>query len=643
MSKILLVGKPNAGKSSLFNRLTGLNQKVGNFSGVTVDRKIGKYLDLDIVDIPGLQSLVTYSPEEVISRKSILEEGEGNALIFVANGMQLMDSLMLFSQVADLQLPSMFVINFSDELEENNIKIDVQQLTSRLSCQVLLVNSKNGEGIETLKKAISNNKFVVPNAFCLSLYESVENGLISNNYREQILSNQNFEKRELDYNRRKQMIVNILTDIIVGQDDKSGYERSRKWDRILLHPVYGLVLFLLVLFGLFQALFFVSSYPMDWIDSSFAFLSEQSVNYINIPWLSDLVANAVIPGLGGVLIFVPQIMILFLLIGVLEQIGYLSRISYLSDAFLKKFGLSGHSVVPLVSGWACAIPAIMSTRIIGDPKERLAVILASPLMTCSARLPVYTILISVLVPENNAFWGLKGLFLLALYILGTLATLVVSYLSNKYLKVQSNSNWALELPVFRKPDWKGVFLHSYQKTKSFVVSAGKIIFVISIILWAFASFSPLTEEELKSKTHEEDRTEESIRLEYSYLGYAGKSIEPVIRPLGYDWKIGIALLSSFVAREVFVGTISTLYSIDSSEDESIVSKLKAEKDTAGNPIFSVATSVSLLIFYVFAMQCMSTLAIVKKETGKWKYVIGQFTFLLIVAYLASFCVYQALS
>ena len=643
MSNILLVGKPNSGKSTLFNQLTGLNQKTGNYSGVTVAEKKGVFEHKNIIDIPGLQTLVTKSPEEVIARNTILNaKKELDSILFVANGMQMMDSLLLFSQVADLQLPTIVVINFSDEIKENKLLIDSHSLMNRLGCLVFFINSKNGDGLDALKKGISENRFIVPNSFCRSFYDVLNTESGTNTYATKLVQETNFSDWEKDYTKRKQLINSILTDTIEGKEVNVFLDYSNKVDRVLLHPFWGLLIFLFTLFLVFQSLFYISSFPMDWIDSGVSNLTSFAESILPTSWFSSLICKAVIPGIGGVLIFIPQIFILFFLIGVLEQTGYLSRISFLSDRFLRKFGLSGHSVIPLVSGWACAIPAIMSARIIDNPKERLVVILASPLMTCSARLPVYTILISVLFPQNSSFGWAKGAILLGLYVLGTFATLLVSYLSNKYLKVACNTNWVLELPVFRRPDMKNIVLNVYQKTMSFVTEAGKIIIAISIVLWVLSYFSPNDAKFLKEKQEFSHSSYESVALEYSYLGYLGKSIEPVIKPLGYDWKIGIALLSSFAAREVFVGTISSIYSIGSDQDSSIVDRLKKELNSAGKPVFSFATATSLLVFYVFAMQCMSTFAVVKKETNSWKYAFYQFLFMLFAAYSFSYLSYQIL-
>lgn len=648
---IALVGKPNSGKSSLFNLLTGLNQKTGNYAGVTVDIKTGKCIGNDIIDLPGLNSLRITSPEETIAKQKILElSTKQTPFIFVSNGMQLEDNLILFSEIADLQSPMALIINFKDELSKNQISIQRQELENIVGCPVVLVNSRNGDGYDEVRLIIQKNRFKTPHAISRSLYDEFDNEGIQNSYfqKVQLSSDQNWNANQTDYLKRQKTVSSIVRSTVNYLSENNYLQSTKKWDKLLLHPIWGLGIFLFVMLVLFQAVFTFASYPMDLIDSGFAYLSSISENNIKIGWLSDLVTNGIIPGLGGVLIFIPQIAILFFLLSILEHTGYLSRISFISDGFLRKFGLSGKSVIPLMSSWACAIPAIMSTRVIDDPKERMAVIMASPLMTCSARLPVYTILIAVMFPEpSTSFINMQGISLLALYLIGVLATLVVSWFITKRSKIEGNNLWTLELPVYRMPNWRNVFTTVYLKTKAFIVEAGKIIFIISILLWLLASFSPKNEQYITQQYEQYQQSEntvelsrESFDLEYSYIGYMGKFIEPAIAPLGYDWKIGIALLTSFAAREVFVGTLSTIYSIGSEEESSIINKLRTEINrNTSKPVFTIAVSVSLLLFYVFAMQCMSTMAIVRKETGSWKYAIIQFLFMLVLAYGFAFVAY----
>jgi ferrous iron transport protein B len=660
MKKIALVGKPNSGKSSLFNLLTGLNQKIGNYAGVTVEKKTGFFEDLEVTDLPGLNSMWPNTIEEEISQSFILNlVHDSTPVVFVANANQLSDNLILFSELADLQIPVVLVLNFMDEFEKNKSKLDVEALESRLNCRVCMMNSRTGAGLEQLKSIIHNQDFKVPNSFCLSFYDIFDEDTIVNKYVPTLLeSQQNLTEESLatiqqDFAQR-QMLVNNLLNGVIQYDEANDHlqKRTKQFDKILLHPIWGILIFLSVLLLVFQSVFSLSTYPMDWIDASFSALSEFVTNKVSILWLADLISNGIIPGLAGVVIFIPQIAILFFLLGILENTGYLSRISNLSDRFLQKFGLSGKSIIPLMSSWACAIPAIMSARTIDDQRERLSVILAAPLMTCSARLPVYTILIAVFIePGKFFFFDLRGLALLVLYLFGLIGTLAVAYIVSKRSSIKDSSLWTLEMPLYRTPNWRNATYNMYLKTRSFVVEAGKIIFMISIVLWFLASFSPRNQSFLDKKFEEytmakpeQNISRESVELEYSYAGYMGKLIEPAIRPLGYDWKIGIALITSFAAREVFVGTLSTIYSVGSEDEQPIIQRLKSEKDfKTGKAQFDTATSVSLLLFYVFALQCMSTLAIVRKETGKWKYAIYQFLAFTIIAYLFALGSYQIMS
>lgn len=659
MRKIALVGNPNVGKSSLFNQLTGLNQKTANYAGATVEKKMGKWKNIEVYDLPGLQSLWANTLDEQVSSKEILTFSEnGEPVLYVANGMQLEHSLLLFSQIADLQIPAAFVINFKDEIEKSQLVIDEETLRNRLGCRIAMINCKNGDGLEEVKDILETKAFSVPNAFCRSQYEVFEGAEMKNTYRDVFeeghLHDKTSNTYEEDISKRQIVISSITNQVLKRPPDSENLvmRRTTKLDKILLHPFWGTLLFLATLFIIFQSIFAMSEWPMNLIDGFFGSLSETVKATMGNSWLTDLITDAIIPGLAGVLIFIPQIAILFFLLGIMESTGYMARISYLSDRVLQKFGLSGSSVIPLMSGMACSIPAIMSARAIKNERERLAVILVTPFMTCSARLPVYTILIALIFPAATVggFLSVKGLALFSLYLLGTLSALVAGYFVSRKLETVDSAVWMVELPVYRSPNWRNVLLTVYNKTKSFIVEAGKVIFVISIVLWLLASFSPHNEAYLQDKIKEQTalavntdntNTAASVKLQYSYVGYMGQFIEPVIRPLGYDWKIGIALITSFAAREVFVGTLSTIYSIGSEEEASIITRLRSEQNPrTGMATFSLATCISLLLFYVFALQCMSTLAIVKKETGSWKWPILQFVGMLVLAYVAAFLAYQ---
>lgn len=639
----------------MFNQLTGLNQKVGNYAGVTVDIKTGTYKNLQIVDLPGMRSLRSVTPEEKISKDTILAKKDTATIIFTASGTNLSDDLILFSELADLQIPMVLAINFKDELDKNHITVNALSLKDSVGCPVLMTNSKDGTGIPELKHLLEKQGFKTPNSFCKSLYEKFTDHGVENTYLSAIADSTtpiDITLHENDFLKRQKIVSAMVRNAVTKEPDSEHLRASKKWDKVLLHPIWGTLIFLAVMYLVFQSVFAFSSIPMDWIDTGMSELSAMASSIIPDGWLQNLVANAIIPGIGGVVIFIPQIAILFFLLGLLEHTGYLSRISFISDAFLRKFGLSGKSIIPLMSNWACAIPAIMSARIIDDPRERMAIIMASPLMTCSARLPVYTILIAVIYPNDSGhFFGTQGLMLLALYLIGVIATLCIAWIYTRRSTIASNPFWSLELPVYRMPNWRNIWTSVYLKTKSFVVEAGKIIFAISILLWLLASFSPKDESFIQQEfakyeataTDQNMLSEEAFELEYSYLGYLGKSIEPVIKPLGYDWKIGIALITSFAAREVFVGTISTVYSIGSEEDATIIERLRSETNMeTGQPRYNYATAISLLLFYVFALQCMSTLAIVKKETGQWKYALWQFVAFLVMAYVFALLAYQLL-
>lgn len=652
MKQVLLIGKPNSGKSSLFNLMTGLNQKIGNYGGVTVERKSGKFTNYEVIDLPGLKSLRPLTLEEEISRDTLLDYAEKQLPVcFIANGLQLEDNLLFFSEVADLQVPMALIINFRDDLEKHKIEINEAKLSSQLACPVILMNSRTGEGLEDIKSLFETNGFKIPQAFCRSNYDEEINGQFENQYRSKLLSDKtDADLLQKDYSKRSGIVKNYVTQYVkYGTDPSDVLKQSKLWDKVLLHPIWGTLIFLLTILTVFQSVFYLAGFPMDWIDLAFSKLTSLTRENVSNEWLADIISDGIIPGVGGVMIFIPQIAILFLLLGLLEHSGYLSRISFISNRFLTKFGLSGQSIIPLMSSWACAIPAIMGSRVINDPKERFAMIFAAPLMTCSARLPVYTILIAIMFPnEGGGFFNIQGVLLLSLYLLGVIATLLIAKIVQKRNPIKSKGMWSLELPIYRVPNWKNVFNNVYQKTKSFVVEAGKVIFVVSIVLWFLASYSPKSEEfiaqkidEIKIENPEQTISEDAVKLEYSYAGYLGKFIEPAITPLGYDWKMGIAIISSFAAREVFVGSISTIYSIGSEEEALIKERLSNEVNMkTGEKRFNRATCISLLLFYVFALQCMSTLAIVKKETGQWKYPIIQFVLMGVMAYIAAWIGYR---
>ncbi|MEQ1625293.1 MAG: ferrous iron transport protein B, partial [Sediminibacterium sp.] len=452
-------------------------------------------------------------------------------------------------------------------------------------------------------------------------------------------------------------IRQIMKDHVTEPDPMESKMFSDKLDDLLLHRVWGYLILMAVLFLLFQSVFWMANYPMDAIESAFGSLANYLSTHLEQGWFQDLLVNGIVAGLGGIFVFIPQIMILFGIITILEDTGYMARISFLSDKLMRKVGLNGKSVMPMISGFACAVPAIMSARNIENKKERLLTIMVTPLMSCSARLPVYTILISLVVDEHYyfGFLSLQGLVMMGLYLLGTVMALMVSWVMKFTIRIKEKSFFILELPIYRAPRWKNVGITMVEKAKIFVTDAGKIIMIISMLLWFLCSYGPgtrMADVEAKYAAQIQARPADEVqlakqlsaeKLQNSYAGILGQSIEPAIRPLGYDWKIGIALITSIAAREVFVGTMATLYSVEETDDSSLRQKLKSAKHADGSPVYTLPAAFSLMIFYVLAMQCMSTLAIVKRETKSWKWPVIQFVYMTGLAYLMSLLVYQVFS
>jgi ferrous iron transport protein B len=696
---IALVGNPNSGKSSLFNCLTGLRQKVGNFPGVTVDKKTGtaslnNTTNAEIIDLPGSYSLYPRQLDEWVSYKVLLDQDDIKAdiVVAVADASNLKRNLLFCTQLIDLKIPVVVALTMMDLAKRKEIKIDVAGLERELGVPVVAVNPRKNKGISELKKAILltaqhaykapsrdfiENKNLAPAAIDdlqkvfpqLSDYTSIhylinhENFKLNNALQDAV---ENIERKH-DFNPTKTQAEEILqrysrinqvmkqTVSEPGPLQKSLF--TEKLDNVLLHRRWGYLILLSVLFLLFQSVFWLAQYPMDWIELAFAKISSAASSSLPDNRWSDLLVNGVLAGLSGILVFIPQIMILFGLITMLEDSGYMSRISFLSDRLMRSVGLNGKSVMPMISGFACAVPAIMSARNIENRKERLLTILVTPLMSCSARLPVYTILISLVIPQTYllGFLSVQGLVMMGLYLLGLVMALIVSYVAKWFIKIKEKSFFILELPVYRSPRWANVVHTMVNKAKIFVFDAGKVIMIISLILWALSSFGPGNKMQQVSEHYEQlkkqpgadieqlEKEKQAVKLESSYAGIIGKSIEPAITPLGYDWKIGIALITSFAAREVFVGTMVTLYSVgDEENDLRLRDKMKAAVRKDGTPVYNLPAGLSLMIFYVFAMQCMSTLAVVKRETRSWKWPIIQLLYMTGLAYVMSLIVYQLL-
>ena len=696
--KVALVGNPNTGKTSLFNQLTGLNQKVGNYPGITVEKKTGiskldKNTSATIVDLPGTYSINPNTLDENIVLRTLLDKNHvdyPDVIVVVADIENIKRNLLIFSQIKDLQIPTILAINMSDQLKKKGISIDIETLKKALKTEVILISARKNIGIDSLKKAILNCNFLNTKPLAVisdridadffrkikekfpdqHLYQSWLNITQAENLNilkgDEKKAVQEFRKdgEKLKALQHKETILRYkqINDILkksYKRDISKGTDLRSKLDKILTHKYYGYIIFGLILFVIFQSVFDLATVPMDFIDEAFAKLSNWTKGVMPSGKFTDLITEGVIPGIGGIVIFIPQIAILFLFVAILEETGYMSRVVFLMDKIMRKYGMSGKSVVPLISGTACAIPAIMAARNINGWKERLITILVTPFTTCSARLPVYAIIIALIIPQKRflGIFSLQGLTLLTLYIIGFASALISGYLLHKFLKVKSSSFFVIEMPNYKLPSLKNTFITVLEKTKEFVFGAGKIILAISIILWFLASNGPSdfknAEEILKSESVNQNIDSDeykqqlaSYKLEHSYIGIMGKSIEPIIKPLGYDWKIGIALISSFAAREVFVGTLATIYSVGNNDENNttIKQRMAAEiNPETGGKQFNFPSGMSLLVFYAFAMQCMGTLAIVKRETNSWKWPLLQLFGMGILAYIAAFITYTVLS
>ncbi|MBK9509695.1 MAG: ferrous iron transport protein B [Cytophagaceae bacterium] len=696
--KVALIGNPNCGKSSLFNHLTGLRQKIGNFPGVTVDKKVGfckisDGRDIQVIDLPGTYSLYPNSLDEQVVLEVLTNQNHPDfpsLAVIVVDSSNLKRNLLLFEEVNDLGIPTILALNMLDVANEIGITINTPKLEKLLGVPVIEVNAREGIGVEGLKltifrsfekKSIHHNEEIIPEKFLeiaakikekfrlKTLYAGIhflaQNEKLSflkyseKEYLKHLATEVNFDTDDFQakevISRYKDINATLSQVVEVESEKHSRLTFTQKVDNILIHRVWGYVVFLGILFFIFQAVFTLASYPMDWIDTGISTLNEFLRNNLPNSRLTDLLTEGLVAGVGGVMIFIPQIAFLFTFISVLEESGYMARVVVLMDRLIRKFGLSGKSVVPLISGLACAVPAIMSARTIGNWKDRLITIMVTPLMSCSARLPIYTILIAMVVPDTK-LWGLfgfQGLVLMGLYFLGFFGALAAGWVMKKMLKTQERNYFVMELPTYKKPRWKQVGFTILEKVKTFTFEAGKIIIAISIVLWVLASYGPgegfnNAENRVKQQFPNLNETEldhkiASEKLQNSYAGIFGKVIEPVIKPLGYDWKIGIALITSFAAREVFVGTISTIYSIGSDDDATIKERLKREiNPVTGKPVFSTATSYSLLMFYVFAMMCMSTIAVVYRETKSWKWPMIQLAYMSVLAYVSAWLVYVIL-
>jgi ferrous iron transport protein B len=694
---VALIGNPNTGKTSVFNALTGLNQKVGNYPGITVDKKQGvcklsRGVKAHILDLPGTYSLNASSLDENVVIELLLNKNDKDypdVAVIVSDVENLKRNLLLFTQIKDLKIPTLLVINMSDVMKRKGISLDVDVLEEKLNTKIALVSTRKGTGIQELKKLIEQYK-ILPKKQCLdastiepAYFERLQKAFPNQDiYKLWLVITQdaNFGKvsrQELDVSKfktkstselkrlqqkeaikRYQFINNVLKE---GQniDRSKARDLRSKLDRVLIHKVWGYVIFFIILLTIFQAIYDWATFPMDLIDTTFAGLAEWvKSSYPNGGKVTDLVAEGIVSGVGGIVIFIPQIAFLFLFISILEESGYMSRVVFLMDRIMRRFGLSGKSLVPLISGTACAIPAVMATRNIENWKERLITILVTPFTTCSARLPVYLIIIALVIPEGYIFGlSFQALTLMLLYLIGFGMAVFSAYVLDRIMKTNRKTFFVVEMPNYKLPLLKNVLITVFEKTKTFVFEAGKIILAISVILWVLASYGPgekfnnaeaiVAEQYADLSDAKIDDKVAAYRLEHSYIGIIGKTIEPVIKPLGYDWKIGIGLVASFAAREVFVGTLATIYSVGSAtENESIdtiKTKMSNEIYEDGSKVFTFASGISLLLFYAFAMQCMSTLAIVKRETKSWKWPMIQLIGMSTIAYIFALIAFQILN
>jgi len=674
---VALVGNPNCGKTAIFNLLTGLKQKVSNYPGVTVEKKIGTVKtsqdSFKLLDLPGTYSLLAESFDEQIVSDQVLSWAKGEnpptVVVSVVDASNLSRNLYLTSQLLDLDIPVVVALNMIDRLDGAS-QIDVEGLKKQLGVEAVIpLSAKLNQGLDTLKAAIeeatASKKQSYPNSNWM--IPSVENRLkplmedhylsskFSAAHALRLLSGKaslNGEMAkietirksisELGYNAntieatlRYKWIDNIVSSIQPKiKPPIHKISRSERWDHILTHRWVGPAIFVTILYFIFQSIFTWATIPMDWIQAGIDQVSVFVLAHMPIGMLRDILVEGLIGGVGAIVIFLPQILILSLFLTLLEDTGYMARVAFMLDKGMTKMGLHGKSVLPLMSGYACAIPGIMSTRTIDSWKERLVTILILPLMSCSARLPVYTLLIGAFIPpiKVGGYFNLQGLTLVIMYFLGTVTALILAKIFSKFIKEKASSSFVMELPPYRVPIARSVMRHVFIRGKLFLVNAGKIIMAISIVLWFLASFPKV------------DQPSTNVNpIHHSFAGKIGHAMEPVIRPLGFDWKIGIGLLTSFAAREVMVSTLATIYNVEDTGDDTVNLREAMQNDVnaeTGKRSYTPLVALALMVFYVFAAQCMATFAIVRQETNSWKWPLFMVAYMTVLAYVGALVVYQ---
>lgn len=640
---VALAGNPNAGKTTLFNALTGLKQKVANYPGVTVERKTGRWnvgdLAADLIDLPGLYSLDAASLDEQIARDVLLGNlpagRKPDAVIAVVDATNLERNLYLVTQLFEYGIPVVVALTMMDVFEKRKHQIDLTKMSRLLGAPVIAVNAASGRGLAELGTAVREAiEKPLPPKFRLPLSESSS------------------EKSENNAIFARYAFISSVLQESVRHNDREAHDFSERLDRILTHPMFGLLILVGVLLLVFQAIFSWAALPMELLEGIFGEAANAARQILPPGILADLVADGIIAGVGGVLVFLPQILLLFLFISILEDSGYMARAAFLMDKLMSRIGLHGKAFLPLISSFACAIPGIMATRTIENQRDRLATILIAPFMSCSARLPVYSLMIATFFAGQKVFgiFSLGAILMLAMYALGIIVAVIVAFVLKRTALKSPPAPFVMELPPYRLPNIRSVIQNMVLRAWLFVKRAGTVILTISIILWALMYFPreyvPETRAlnaETVSMTEVGPVAAESVRLQNSYAGRLGHLLEPAIEPLGFDWKIGVALIASFAAREVLVSTLSIIYNVGKdpeTDSQSLISAIRSATRPDGQPVWTPLTGLTLMVFFVLAMQCMSTLAVVRRETNSWRWPLFMVGYMTALAYFGALATHQ---